>query len=355
MIRIIPTQDACGISDKQFEEETDMKSNFSRRRLLQVASGGVAAALASPAILRAQGAFPNRPINVVVPFDTGGYNDRLSRAFAPFLQAELGQPLTIINRGGAGALLGHMFFLQQPVDGYTILCTSAAPFLPLNILTQDAPFAVEDFHMVNLPSQDYTLLATSAGSDLATIADVITRLQADPGSVSIGIQAASADLVNLSILCDTNNIAFDNLRLVTYDGGGPARNAVAGGVVDIGLVGGEGFLPLRDQVRPLLTFDTRQRDNWEGAIVTDVMGEDPDFVVGSQRGWGMHAALREADPEAFQILTDAIEAASKNPAAIEALTTQQLATAWYGPDESNRMLASTAAVMEQYLHLLQGS
>ncbi|MFN3661340.1 tripartite tricarboxylate transporter substrate-binding protein [Yoonia sp.] len=332
-----------------------MKYNFSRRRMLQVASGGVAAAaLSTPAILRAQGAFPNRPINVVVPFDTGGYNDRLARAFAPFLQAELGQPLTIINRGGAGALLGHLFFMQQPVDGYTILCTSAAPYLPLNILTQDANFAVEDFHMVNLPSQDYTLLATSAGSEFEDINAVIARLQEDPGGLSIGIQAASADLVNLSILCDTNDIAFDDLRLVTYDGGGPARNAVAGGVVDIGLVGGEGFLPLREQVRPLLTFDTRQRDDWDGAIVTDVMGDDPAFVVGSQRGWGMHAALQEADPEAFQILTDAIEAASKNPDAIEALTTQQLATDWYGPEESNRMLAATSDVMEQYLHLLQG-
>jgi putative tricarboxylic transport membrane protein len=332
-----------------------MKSNLSRRRLLQVASGGVAAAaLSTPAILRAQGAFPNRPINVVVPFDTGGYNDRLARAFAPFLQEELGQPLTIINRGGAGALLGHLFFMQQPADGYTILCTSAAPYLPLNILTQDADFALEDFHMVNLPSQDYTLLATAAGSDLATIADVIARLQQDPTSVSIGIQAASADLVNLSILCDSSGIAFDQLRLVTYDGGGPARNAVAGGVVDIGLVGGSGFLPLSEQIRPLLTFDTRQRDNWEGAIVTDVMGADASFVVGSQRGWGLHASLQESDPEAFKILSDAIEAASKNPAAIAALTEQKLATDWYGPEESNRMLAATAVVMEQYLSLLQG-
>jgi putative tricarboxylic transport membrane protein len=332
-----------------------MTSNLSRRRLLQVASGGMAAAtLAAPGMLRAQSGFPNRPINVIVPFDTGGYNDRLARAFAPFLQAELGQPLTIINRGGAGALLGHLFYMQQPVDGYSILCTSAAPFLPLNILTQDANFAISDFHMVNLPSQDYTLLATNADSDLAAIDDVIARLQDNPGSLSIGIQAASADLVNLSILCDTNEIDFDSLRLVTYDGGGPARNAVAGGVVDIGLVGGEGFLPLREQVRPLLTFDTRQRDEWEGAIATDVMGEDPAFVVGSQRGWGMHAALQEADPEAFEVLTNAIEAASKNPDAIAALQSQQLATDWYGPDESNRMLASTAEVMEQYLHLLQG-
>lgn len=198
-----------------------MNSTLSRRHMLQLVSGGVAAAtLASPSILRAQGTFPSRPINVVVPFDTGGYNDRLARAFAPFLQQELGQPLTIINRGGAGALLGHLFFMQQPADGYTILCTSAAPYLPLNILTQDANFSYDDFYMVNLPSQDYTLMATVAGSELETIDDVIARLRENPGSLSIGIQAASADLVNLSILCDANDIDFDQLRLVTYDGGG---------------------------------------------------------------------------------------------------------------------------------------
>lgn len=332
-----------------------MTSKLSRRHMLQLVSGGVAAAtVTSPSILRARGTYPDRPINVVVPFDTGGYNDRLARAFAPFLQQELGQPLTIFNRGGAGALLGHMFFMQQPADGYTILCTSAAPYLPLNILTQDASFSYEDFYMINLPSQDYTLMATSATSGLETVEDAIAQLKDNPASLSIGIQAASADLVNLSILCDANDIDLDQLRLVTYDGGGPARNAVAGGVVDIGLVGGEGFLPLREQVRPLLVFDRRQRDDWDGAIVTDALGEDANFVVGSQRGWGVHSALEESNPEAFQILSDAIERASKNPAAIEALQNQQLATDWYGPEESNRMLADTAAVMEQYLHLLQG-
>jgi putative tricarboxylic transport membrane protein len=322
-----------------------MNSRFSRRNVLKVAGGGIAmAALGMPSILRAQDGFPNRPINIVVPFDTGGYNDRLARAFAPFLQEALGQPLTIINRGGAGALLGHSFFLQQPDDGYTILCTSAAPYIPLNILTQDAAFTLEDFYMVNLPSQDYTLLATSAESDLQTIDDVIARLKEDAGSLSVGLQPASADLVNFSILCEANDIDMEAVRMVTYDGGGPARNAVAGGVVDIGLVGGEGFLPLSEQIRPLLTFDTRQRDNWE----------DASFVVGSQRGFGLHASMQESNPEAFRILVEAIETASKNPAAIEALTTQQLATDWYGPEESNQMLSRTAAVMEQYIDLLQG-
>ena len=80
-----------------------MTNRFSRREMLRMTSVGVAAAaVASPSILRAQDGYPDRPLNVVVPFDTGGYNDRLARAFAPFLQEQLGQPLNIANALGVG-------------------------------------------------------------------------------------------------------------------------------------------------------------------------------------------------------------------------------------------------------------
>lgn len=332
-----------------------MTKDLSRRSILKLASASAAAALVAPSILRAQGTYPDRPINIVVPFDTGGYNDRLARAFAPFLQERIGQPLNVINRGGAGALLGHTYFLQQPADGYTLLCTSAGPYIPLNILTQDAEFKLEDFHMINLPSQDYTLLATSTGSGLTDIDQVIEKLKADPTSLSIGVQPASADLVNLMILMDANGIPRDGLRIVTFDGGGPARNAVAGGVVDIGLVGGEGFLPLADKVVPLLTYDKVQRDNWGGKLVTDVSGPEARFVFGSQRGWGVHGTLPTENPDVYAKILTAIEETSKDPKVIEALTSQQLATTWYGPEESNAQLATAMTVIEQYLDLLKGA
>jgi putative tricarboxylic transport membrane protein len=327
---------------------------LNRRSMLKLTSGGIAAAaLASPAVLRAQDTYPSQPINVVVPFDAGGYNDRLARAFAPFLQEEIGQPLNIINRGGAGALLGHMYFLQQPDDGYTILCTSAAPYIPLNIHVQDAGFSLEDFHMINLPSRDYTLAATAAGSEVESIQQVIEQLQADNTSLTIGVQPASGDLINLMLFLDANGISRDGVRLVTYDGGGPARNATAGNVIDVGFVGGEGFLPLREQIRPLLIFDREQRDDWDAPPVTEVAGEDAEFVAGSQRGWAVHSSLVENHPDRYEILVEAIQAATE--ASTEALENQQLATTWYGPEESNEAFMQTARVMEQHIELLEGT
>ena len=93
-------------------------------------------------------AFPSRPINVLVPFATGGQNDRIARLMAPYLQKYLGQPVQIINKAGAGAQLGHTYFLQQPDDGYTIL-SSSVNYIPLNIGITKAPYKLQDFEMVN--------------------------------------------------------------------------------------------------------------------------------------------------------------------------------------------------------------
>ncbi|WP_341214326.1 tripartite tricarboxylate transporter substrate binding protein [uncultured Limimaricola sp.] len=329
-------------------------TKMNRRSVLRMA-GAAGAMMAAPAVLRAQGAYPTQPINVVVPFDTGGYNDRLARAYAPFLQEALGQPLVIVNRGGAGALLGHTYFMQQPDDGHTILCTSSAPYLPLNTLIQGAEFEVSDFHMINTPSRDYTMMTTAKDTGITSVEQVVEKLKADAGSLSIGIQPASGDLVNMMLFADANGIDRDGLRFVTYSGGGPARNATAGAVVDIGMVGGQGFLPLSEQVTPLLVFDSEPRDGWDAPTITDIAGPEAEFVAGSQRGWGVHSSMLESHPDRYQTLLEAIETVSKDPAVIENLQAQDLATEWFGPESSNAATERTAKVMAQHVDLLQGS
>ena len=109
---------------------TQLHKRKSLARLALIA--GVALTGLGTSTLATAQAFPSRPLTIVVPFDTGGFNDRMARAFAPFLQKQLGQPITIVNRGGSGGLLGHTYFLQQPPDGYTI-AMSSVNFIPTNI------------------------------------------------------------------------------------------------------------------------------------------------------------------------------------------------------------------------------
>ena len=97
---------------------------------------------------------------------------------APYLQKYLGQPVQIINKAGAGAQLGHTYFLQQPDDGYTIL-SSSVNYIPLNIGITKAPYKLQDFEMVNLPSNDSTIFATASDSKFKTIEQVIDALKKD--------------------------------------------------------------------------------------------------------------------------------------------------------------------------------
>jgi putative tricarboxylic transport membrane protein len=329
---------------------------YTRRAALKIVGGmALAAGLAMPSLVWAQDDYPNRPINVIVPFATGGYNDRLARAVAPFLEKELGQPLVIVNQEGAGAQLGHTYALQQPADGYTVLLTSASPYIPLSIYLQNAPYKLEDFTMINLPSRDYTLAATTADSEINSMKDVIDRLKADPSSLSIGVQPASADYANLVLTLRAAGVDPAAVRIVTYDGGGPARNATAGGQVDVGFVGAEGFLPLKDKIKPLAVYTAEAPEWWPDLPTIADAGIQTDFVEGSQRGWAVATKLKEEQPEIYAKLRDAIERVSKDPAVVEALTKQELATTWYGEEASQEAYLANAKKMEQYVDLLKGS
>ena len=67
---------------------------------------GLAGALCMPSILRAQANYPDRPINVIVPFAAGGPTDAIARVYAEFLSRDLGQTLVIENVAGAGGTIG---------------------------------------------------------------------------------------------------------------------------------------------------------------------------------------------------------------------------------------------------------
>lgn len=334
-----------------------MTQHFTRRTALQIALGGGVAAsrLSSPSAAAAQPAWPTRPINMVNPYAPGGYVDRMARAYAPYMEKALGRPIVIVSKPGANGMLGHSYFLQQPDDGHTILATAAAPFIVLNVLFQGARYKIEDFDLLNTPARDFTLLATSAKNEaLKSIADVTAKLKADPASLSVGVQSASADYVNLMLYLQAAGIDRGQLRIVTYDGGGPTRNAVAGGVVDIGLVGGEGFLPIKQLIRPLLVFDDARRPAFDAPTFQEAFAPAAtEFVPGSYRGFGVHATLKAKHPDRHAKILAAVKAVSDDPAAVEAIGKQDLETTWYGPEESNASFRRAYAVMEKYSSLLK--
>ena len=84
------------------------------------------AMLASPPIAGAEGAYPSRPIRLIVPFPPGGPTDVMGRLISQALSNELGQQVYVDNRPGAGSTLAGKIAANAEPDGYTLLLGSAA-------------------------------------------------------------------------------------------------------------------------------------------------------------------------------------------------------------------------------------
>jgi len=334
-----------------------MKQLQKRKTLGRLAAfAGVALTGLGTSSLAFAQAFPTRPLTILVPFDTGGFNDRLARAFAPFLQKQLGQPITIVNRGGSGALLGHTYFLQQPPDGYSI-AMSSVNYIPTNIGLQKAKFKLQDFDCLNLPSNDFSMLAAAADSKWKNIDQVLDALKKNPKSVSIGVQPGSADLINITLLLRAVGIDPAQVRIVTFKGGGPARNAVVGGTVDVGLVGAEGFLPLKSRVVPLMLFNDERLDDWANVPTVIEYAKanklTVEWVPGSQRGWVLPAEVGKKNPAIRAKWVEALEKATNDPQWIAMAKELKLPNPWYGPEKSQAAFIKGSEVLSKHMDLLK--
>ena len=106
-----------------------------------------AALLATPALAQGsnQAGYPDRPIRFIVPFPAGGATDIWSRLIAEAMSADLGQPIVIENRSGAGGMLGAEVVAKGPTDGYTLLYT-ISPLIQSPVVFRRWPYQpLEDF------------------------------------------------------------------------------------------------------------------------------------------------------------------------------------------------------------------
>lgn len=149
-----------------------------------MASVSMAAALAFGGTAVGQ-EYPDRPITIVVPYVAGGPADILARRLADPLSKELGVPVVIDNRGGAGGNLGMQVVAEAPADGYTILLTVNAQ-LAINphLFTNLSWDPIEDFEPISYLSRTSYVLYKNPDAPIDSLADLIAMEKADPGSLS---------------------------------------------------------------------------------------------------------------------------------------------------------------------------
>ena len=158
------------------------------RRGLAATAMAMMAAGAMPA--SAQTDWPSRPVRMIIPYAAGASTDSLVRGIAEKLQASLGQPFVVENRGGAAGALGTELAAKAAPDGYTILTTPQAPIVVLPNLRKMGYDPLGDFIHVDRMGESIAGIAVHPSVGAKTLAEFIALGKKNPGKftfVSAGV------------------------------------------------------------------------------------------------------------------------------------------------------------------------
>jgi len=188
-----------------------------------------AALLAMPAMVTAQ--YPDRPVVVVVPFPPGGGGDTLARTVMPRVAQELGQPIVIENKPGAGGNIGSAGVARATPDGYVLLYgTNGTHAINQTLYRKPGFDAEKEFAPVSrLTEIPAVLVVNPSLLPVKSAPELIAYLKANPGKVSFASAGNGTTSHLAGIMFGT--LAGVDIQHVPYKGGAQAITDVMGGQV----------------------------------------------------------------------------------------------------------------------------
>lgn len=206
----------------------------SRRTLL--AAGALSALGIAPLTAGAQGAWPNKPVRIVVPFAPGGTTDILARAVAPELSKAFGQQFVVENRAGAGGNIGADVVAKAAPDGYTLLMGTVGTQSINKWLYTKMPFDPQkDFTPITLVAGVPNVMVVPAekakANNINTVADFIKYAKANPGKLNMASSGNGTSIHLAGELFKTMSGTY--MTHFPFSGSGPALLSLVSGDMDV--------------------------------------------------------------------------------------------------------------------------
>ena len=175
--------------------------------------------------------YPERPLTGIVPFAPGGASDTVSRLFANNVGIELGKPIIVENKPGAGGNLGIALAMQAKADGYTILfCATAMTQNPG--LYKTLGWNPDEVQAVaQMGGSDQLLVANVAHFPSGTLQDFVAYMKKNPGKVNFASQDSG---LTANLFRTASGTQFE---IINYSGGNDAAISVMSGETDIESLG----------------------------------------------------------------------------------------------------------------------
>ncbi|UUZ76470.1 tripartite tricarboxylate transporter substrate binding protein [Polaromonas sp. P1(28)-13] len=261
--------------------------------------------------------FPNRPVELVVPFQPGGGTDALARAFADATRKHMPQSMVIVNKPGASGAIGWQDVINAKPDGYRLaVVTVEVTTLPHMGL---AKFTYDDFTPIARLNADQAAITVRADAPWNTIEEFLEAARKDSGKVGVG-NAGNGSIWHLAAaaLEDKTQVKFNH---IPFQGAGPAVLALLGGHVDSVAVSPAEVTTYvaAGKLKTLAVMADQRVKGFEK--VPTLKERNIDLSIGTWRGI---AAPKNTPPEVVAYLKNVTLKASSEPAFREVLEKQNL-------------------------------
>ena len=214
-------------------------------------------AFASPAHAQDVGAYPDRPIRVIVSVPAGGGVDTVTRIIAEKLQQRLGQPVVVENRAGAAGNIGAEAVANAAPDGYTLLATSPAPLVSNAALYKNLKFNPNTLEPVAVMSLSPNVLVVHPDLPFKSAQELIAYAKANPGTLRYGSQGNGTTSHLTTELFQ--RVTGTRLLHIPYRGTAPALTDLIAGVVDMMFVDVTAVLSLQQAGKARILAIASQR------------------------------------------------------------------------------------------------
>jgi tripartite-type tricarboxylate transporter receptor subunit TctC len=212
--------------------------SISRRKFNQLILAGSSSLLAAP-FVRAQSAWPNKPIRMIVPYTPGGFTDAVARIVSHQLSSRLGQQVIVENKPGGGSLIGVDAIAKSAPDGYTFGMVIAA-YAANTTLYPKRPYAEKDLQPVSLVGVSPLVGAVNKDLPYKNAQQLIDFARANPGKVSYG-SSGNGSAVHLSTEY-LKMLTKTYMLHIPYRGSAPALSDLIGGHIQLFMDAASGLI-----------------------------------------------------------------------------------------------------------------
>jgi tripartite-type tricarboxylate transporter receptor subunit TctC len=290
----------------------------------------------APAHAVAQGAFPSKSLRIVVPFGPGGVGDLTARAVGAQLAEQLGQPVVIDNKPGAGGVSAAESVARAAPDGHSLFLMSNGTAVTAGLFKK-LPFdTIKDF--IPISTIGYFDIAVVAGIEapFTSLAEVVAYAKANPGKLNVGsINVGSTQNLTAELFKSSANI---DVQVVPFNGTPALVAALRGRQVDVAV---EILGPVLPQIhggalRPLAVTG-EARSIVQPRVPTAKEVGVPGLVAGS---WNALAAPAGTPPAVIERLHLEITKALKNPDLLQRLRNLNVDARASTPAQTAALLAA---------------